>query len=162
MLAGAMAELKVGDPGQLSTDVGPVIDADALGMLDRHAERMQGEARLIAQAAVGEDAAHGTFFAPRAWELKSLSQLDRENFGPALHVIRWKASELDQVIEAINTTGYGLTMGIHSRIDEPVTQLAARAHGGNVYVNRHQGGAEVGGPPLGGQRLRGTGTQPDG
>src|SRR3546814_1737984 len=72
MLAGAMAELKVGDPGQLSTDVGPVIDADALGMLDRHAERMQGEARLIAQAAVGEDAAHGTFFAPRAWELKSL------------------------------------------------------------------------------------------
>src|SRR3546814_4508830 len=89
---------------------GPVIDADALGMLDRHAERMQGEARLIAQAAVGEDAAHGTFFAPRAWELKSLSQLDRENFGPALHVIRWKASELDQVIDAINTTGYGLTL----------------------------------------------------
>src|SRR3546814_2225243 len=107
MLAGAMAELKVGDPGQLSTDVGPVIDADALGMLDRHAERMQGEARLIAQAAVGEDAAHGTFFAPRAWELTSLSQLDRENFGPALHVSRRKASELDQVMEDINTRSEG-------------------------------------------------------
>src|SRR3546814_8420885 len=131
MLAGAMAELKVGDPGQLSTDVGPVIDADALGMLDRHAERMQGEARLIAQAAVGEDAAHGTFFAPRAWELKSLSQLDRENFGPALHVIRWKASELDPVIEAINTTGYGLTLGIHSRLVDTVEHHAAPTKDGH-------------------------------
>src|SRR3546814_479229 len=100
MLAGAMAELKVGDPGQLSTDVGPVIDADALGMLDRHAERMPGEARLIAQAAVGEDAAHGPFFAPPAWELKSLSQLDRENFGPALPVTPWNARERDPVSDA--------------------------------------------------------------
>src|SRR5690606_11625350 len=88
MLAGAMAELKVGGPGQLSTDVGPVIDADALGMLDRHAERMRTEAQLIAKAELGEDTEHGTFFAPRASERKSLSQLDRENFGPALHVFR--------------------------------------------------------------------------
>src|SRR3546814_7768490 len=139
MLAGAMAELKVGDPGQLSTDVGPVIDADALGMLDCHAERMQGEARLIAQAAVGEDTAHGTFFAPRAWELKSLSQLDRENFGTALHVIRWKASELDQVIEAINTTGYGLTLGIHSRIDETVEHIAVRARDIGREAGRERG-----------------------
>src|SRR3546814_8718058 len=124
-------------------------------MLDRHAERMQGEARLIAQAAVGEDAAHGTFFAPRAWELKSLSQPDRENFGPALHVIRWKASELDQVIEAINTTGYGLTLGIHSRIDETVEHIASRARVGNVYVHRNQVGAVVGVQPFGGQRQLG-------
>jgi RHH-type proline utilization regulon transcriptional repressor/proline dehydrogenase/delta 1-pyrroline-5-carboxylate dehydrogenase len=162
MLAGAMAELKVGDPGLLSTDVGPVIDADALGMLDRHAGRMQGEARLIAQAAMAEDTAHGTFFAPRAWELKSLTQLDRENFGPALHVIRWKASELDQVIDAINTTGYGLTLGIHSRIDDTVELIAARARVGNVYVNRNQVGAVVGTQPFGGQRLSGTGPKAGG
>jgi len=162
MLAGAMAELKVGDPGQLSTDVGPVIDADALGMLDRHAERMQAEARLIAKAGLGEETEHGTYFAPRAWELKSLSQLDRENFGPALHVIRWKASELDQVIDAINSTGYGLTLGIHSRIDETVERIAARARVGNVYVNRNQVGAVVGVQPFGGQRLSGTGPKAGG
>jgi len=162
MLAGAMAELKVGDPGQLSTDVGPVIDADALGMLDRHAARMQDEARLIAQAPLDEGTTHGTFFAPRAWELKSLAQLDRENFGPALHVIRWKANELDQVIDAINTTGYGLTLGIHSRIDETVEHIAARARVGNVYVNRNQVGAVVGVQPFGGQRLSGTGPKAGG
>ncbi|MGY0613075.1 bifunctional proline dehydrogenase/L-glutamate gamma-semialdehyde dehydrogenase PutA [Luteimonas sp. A501] len=162
MLAGAMAELKVGDPDDLSTDVGPVIDADALGMLDRHAARMQDEARLIAIAAMGDDTAHGTFFAPRAWELKSLSQLDRENFGPALHVIRWKAGQLDQVIDAINTTGYGLTLGIHSRIDDTVELIAARARVGNVYVNRNQVGAVVGVQPFGGQRLSGTGPKAGG
>ncbi|MEN1971783.1 bifunctional proline dehydrogenase/L-glutamate gamma-semialdehyde dehydrogenase PutA [Luteimonas sp. MJ204] len=162
MLAGAMAELKVGDPGELSTDVGPVIDADALSMLDRHAARMQDEARLIAIAAMGEDTAHGTYFAPRAWELKSLSQLERENFGPALHVIRWKADQLDQVIDAINTTGYGLTLGIHSRIDDTVELIAARARVGNVYVNRNQVGAVVGVQPFGGQRLSGTGPKAGG
>ena len=162
MLAGAMAELKVGDPGQLSTDVGPVIDADALGMLDRHAERMQVEARLIAIASMDEGTAHGTFFAPRAWELASLSQLERENFGPALHVIRWKADELGQVIDAVNTTGYGLTLGIHSRIDDTVELIAARARVGNVYVNRNQVGAVVGVQPFGGQRLSGTGPKAGG
>src|SRR5690606_3578576 len=155
--AGAMSELKVGDPGQLSTDVGPVIDADALGMLERHARRMESEARLIAMAELDAEAAHGTYFAPRAWELKSLSQLDRENFGPALHVIRWKASELDQVIDAINSTGYGLTLGINSRIDETVERIAARAKVGNVYVNRNQVGAVVGVQPFGGRNLSGTG-----
>src|SRR3546814_761767 len=96
------------------------------------------------------------------WELKSLSQLDRENFGPALHVIRWKASELDQVIEAINTIGYGLTLGIHSRIDETVEHIAVRARVGNVYVNRNQVGAVVGVQPFGGQRLSGTGPKAGG
>ena len=162
MLAGAMAELKVGDPALLSTDVGPVIDDDALAMLDRHAERMAAEATLIAQAPMGDDAAHGTFFAPRAWELKSLSQLHRENFGPALHVIRWKGDALDDVIDAINSTGYGLTLGIHSRIDETVERIAARARVGNVYVNRNQIGAVVGVQPFGGQRLSGTGPKAGG
>ena len=163
MLAGAMAELKVGDPGQLSTDVGPVIDKEALCMLDEHAARMASEGKLIARATLDPDAtAHGTFFAPSAWELQSLSQLTRENFGPALHVLRWKAEELDQVVDAINATGYGLTLGIHSRIDETVERIVQRAKVGNVYVNRNQIGAVVGVQPFGGQGLSGTGPKAGG
>ncbi|MDG6348904.1 bifunctional proline dehydrogenase/L-glutamate gamma-semialdehyde dehydrogenase PutA [Luteimonas sp. 8-5] len=163
MLAGAMAELQVGNPALLSTDVGPVIDKDALCLLDEHAARMQGEAKLIARAKLDPDTtAHGTFFAPSAWELQSLSQLTRENFGPALHVIRWKASELDQVVDAINATGYGLTLGIHSRIDETIERIVARAKVGNAYVNRNQIGAVVGVQPFGGQGLSGTGPKAGG
>ena len=162
MLAGAMAELKLGDPGLLSTDVGPVIDADALAILEAHARRMDAEARPIATAAAGDELAHGSFFAPRAYELKSLSQLQREVFGPVLHVLRWKADQLDAVIEQINATGYGLTLGIHSRIDETVDRIAARARVGNVYVNRNQIGAVVGVQPFGGQGLSGTGPKAGG
>ncbi|HZV23143.1 MAG TPA: bifunctional proline dehydrogenase/L-glutamate gamma-semialdehyde dehydrogenase PutA, partial [Luteimonas sp.] len=143
MLAGAMAELKVGDPGLLSTDVGPVIDNDALCMLDEHAGRMRGEAKLIAQATMGEEAAHGSFFAPSAWEIDSIDRLHKEVFGPALHVVRWKAGELDKVIAAINGTGYGLTLGIHSRIDETIEYIVNRVKVGNAYVNRNQIGAVV-------------------
>lgn len=162
MLAGAMAELSVGDPGLLSTDVGPVIDSDALKLLEDHAAKMAKIAKPIATAKTDESVAHGTFFAPRAWELQSLSQLTRENFGPALHVLRWKADELDQVIDAINATGYGLTLGIHSRIDETVERIAARANVGNIYVNRNQIGAVVGVQPFGGQNLSGTGPKAGG
>ncbi|MCW4455986.1 bifunctional proline dehydrogenase/L-glutamate gamma-semialdehyde dehydrogenase PutA [Flavobacterium sp. MXW15] len=162
MLAGAMAELKVGDPGLLSTDVGPVIDADALQILKDHAIRMEKEARLIAAAELDEEAAHGTFFAPRAYELKSLDQLHREIFGPVLHVIRWKGDQLDAVIEQINATGYGLTLGVHSRIDETVERIASRVNVGNVYVNRNQIGAVVGVQPFGGQGLSGTGPKAGG
>ena len=162
MLAGAMDELKIGDPGLLSTDVGPVIDADALKILDDHAARMAKEARLIKQANAGEDTAHGTFFAPRAWELTSLDQLHREIFGPALHVVRWKADQLDAVIDQINATGYGLTLGVHSRIDETIDRIAARVKVGNVYVNRNQIGAVVGVQPFGGQGLSGTGPKAGG
>ena len=162
MLAGAMAELQVGDPALLSTDVGPVIDEDARCQLDEHAGNMQGQARLIAEAPLGAGTEHGTFFAPRAWELDSLSQLTRENFGPALHVIRWKASELDAVVDAINATGYGLTLGIHSRIDDTVERIVRRAKVGNVYVNRNQIGAVVGVQPFGGQNLSGTGPKAGG
>ena len=162
MLAGAMAELQVGDPALLSTDVGPVIDADALKMLDEHAARMDSEARPIARASGSDGLEHGSYFLPQAWELKSLDQLEHEKFGPALHVIRWKSNELDRVIDAITATGYGLTLGIHSRIDETVDHIVARARVGNVYVNRNQIGAVVGVQPFGGRGLSGTGPKAGG
>ncbi|WP_267127194.1 bifunctional proline dehydrogenase/L-glutamate gamma-semialdehyde dehydrogenase PutA [Xanthomonas sacchari] len=162
MLAGAMAELKVGNPGLLSTDVGPVIDADALQILTDHAARMDREARAIAVAATDAATAHGSFFAPRAYELQSLTQLQREIFGPVLHVIRWKADQLDAVIDQINATGYGLTLGVHSRIDETIERIASRVAVGNVYVNRNQIGAVVGVQPFGGQGLSGTGPKAGG
>ena len=162
MLAGAMAELSVGDPGLPSTDVGPVIDEDAKAILVAHAERMKTAAKPIAEAKLGAGCEHGTFFAPIAWELKSIAELDREKFGPALHVVRWKADELDAVVDAINATGYGLTLGIHSRIDATIDRIVTRAKVGNIYVNRNQIGAVVGVQPFGGQGLSGTGPKAGG
>ena len=162
MLAGAMDELKVGDPGLLSTDVGPVIDEPSRKNLVDHAARMDAEAKLIRQVALPADAANGTFFAPRAYELKSLSQLTHEVFGPVLHVLRWKGNELDKVIDAINATGFGLTLGIHSRIDSTIAHITQRAKVGNVYVNRNQIGAVVGVQPFGGEGLSGTGPKAGG
>ncbi|MCA1714350.1 MAG: aldehyde dehydrogenase family protein, partial [Gammaproteobacteria bacterium] len=140
MLAGAMAELKVGDPGLLSTDVGPVIDHDALKLLEQHAARMEREATLIATAELDAGAAHGSFFAPRAYALQSLDQLHQEVFGPVLHVIRWQADQLDAVIAAINATGYGLTCGVHSRIDETVGKIISGIKAGKTIPD---GVAEV-------------------
>ena len=162
MLAGAMDELKVGDPALLSTDVGPVIDDDALGMLDKHAAKMDKLAKKINQVELGEDCAHGTFFAPRAYEIPSLELLEHEVFGPVLHVVRWKAGDLDKVIDQVNATGYGLTLGIHSRIDETVEYITARMRVGNCYVNRNQIGAIVGSQPFGGEGLSGTGPKAGG
>jgi RHH-type proline utilization regulon transcriptional repressor/proline dehydrogenase/delta 1-pyrroline-5-carboxylate dehydrogenase len=163
MLAGAMAELVVGDPGLLSTDVGPVIDDDALRLLKEHAARMDREAVVkIAEVGLDDSTAHGSFFAPRAYELRSLDQLHREVFGPVLHVIRWKADQLDAVIDAINATGYGLTLGVHSRIDATIDKIASRIKVGNCYVNRNQIGAVVGVQPFGGQGLSGTGPKAGG
>ncbi len=162
MLAGAMDELVIGDPGLLSTDVGPVIDEDAKRNLETHAARMDKEARLIKMAPLPEAAAHGCFVAPRAYELKSLSQLDREVFGPILHVVRWKADNLDGVIADINGTGFGLTLGIHSRIDATIDHIAKHVRVGNCYVNRNQIGAVVGVQPFGGEGLSGTGPKAGG
>jgi RHH-type transcriptional regulator, proline utilization regulon repressor / proline dehydrogenase / delta 1-pyrroline-5-carboxylate dehydrogenase len=162
MLSGAMDELKVGDPGLLSTDIGPVIDDGALKTLQAHAARMDAEAKPIKQVALGAETSNGSFFAPRAYEIKSLSQLKREVFGPVLHVLRWKASELDAVIDSINATGYGLTLGIHSRIDSTIAQIIQRAKVGNCYVNRNQIGAVVGVQPFGGENLSGTGPKAGG
>jgi len=162
MLSGAMDELVVGDPGLLSTDVGPVIDEDARRILQAHAERMDREAKLIKEVKLPEGTEHGCFFAPRAYELQSLSQLTREVFGPVLHVIRWRAEQLDEVLAQINATGYGLTLGIHSRIDATVEKIASAVKVGNCYVNRNQIGAVVGVQPFGGEGLSGTGPKAGG
>nr|WP_225444570.1 bifunctional proline dehydrogenase/L-glutamate gamma-semialdehyde dehydrogenase PutA [Pseudomarimonas arenosa] len=162
MLSGAMDELKVGDPGLLSTDVGPVIDEDARQILVKHAERMNKEAQLIKEVQLSDECAEGTFFAPRAYEIDSLSRLTREVFGPILHVIRFDGDKLDQVIDAINATGYGLTLGIHSRIDETIERISRRVKVGNCYVNRNQIGAVVGVQPFGGEGLSGTGPKAGG
>jgi RHH-type proline utilization regulon transcriptional repressor/proline dehydrogenase/delta 1-pyrroline-5-carboxylate dehydrogenase len=162
MLSGAMAEIKIGDPARLSTDVGPVIDAAALEMLEAHSARMAKEARLIYQCALGSDCVGGTFFAPRAFEIASIGQLEREVFGPVLHVIRFRAAELDAVINEINATGYGLTVGLHSRIDATIDYIHARLKVGNAYVNRNQIGAAVGVQPFGGEGLSGTGPKAGG
>jgi delta-1-pyrroline-5-carboxylate dehydrogenase PutA-like protein len=162
MLSGAMAELKVGDPASLATDVGPIIDRAALQMLRQHAGRMDKEARLIYSCRDAEEATHGTFFPPCLYEISSLAQLQREVFGPVVHVMRYRASELDEVVEAINATGYGLTFGIHSRIDTTVRSVLSRIRAGNVYVNRNMIGAMVGVQPFGGNGLSGTGPKAGG
>ncbi|WP_290783783.1 bifunctional proline dehydrogenase/L-glutamate gamma-semialdehyde dehydrogenase PutA [Arenimonas sp.] len=162
MLAGAMDELVVGDPALLSTDVGPVIDEDARKILVDHAARMDKEAKLIKAVALRSANANGSFFAPHAYELSSLSQLTREVFGPVLHVIRFEADKLDDVLAAINATGYGLTLGIHSRIDSTIDKISRTVKVGNCYVNRNQIGAVVGVQPFGGEGLSGTGPKAGG
>jgi RHH-type proline utilization regulon transcriptional repressor/proline dehydrogenase/delta 1-pyrroline-5-carboxylate dehydrogenase len=162
MLAGAMAELRVGDPAYLSTDIGPVIDEDARKVLAAHADRMTREGRLIREVALPDGLEHGTFFAPRAFEIDGLDRLQREVFGPILHVIRYRADKLDAVVDGVNATGYGLTLGIHSRIDATVRAVHARAHAGNAYVNRNMIGAIVGSQPFGGEGLSGTGPKAGG
>jgi RHH-type proline utilization regulon transcriptional repressor/proline dehydrogenase/delta 1-pyrroline-5-carboxylate dehydrogenase len=162
MLAGAMDELVVGDPSLPAIDIGPVIDADALHALNEHAARMDREAKLIKQAKLDASAVNGTFFAPRAYEIQSLDQLQREVFGPVLHVIRYPAKDLDRVIDAINATGYGLTLGIHSRIDATIERIVTRVKAGNCYVNRNMIGAVVGVQPFGGEGLSGTGPKAGG
>ena len=162
MLTGAMAELTIGDPALLATDVGPVIDEPAREPLERHAARMAREGRLLYQCALPAGTEHGTFFAPRAFEIDSASRLDHEVFGPILHVVRWQADRLDQVLDEIAATGYGLTSGIHSRIDENVRHILGQLGVGNNYVNRNMIGAVVGVQPFGGERLSGTGPKAGG
>ncbi len=162
MLAGAMAELAIGDAALLATDIGPVIDQPARETLDKHAVRMAREGRLIYQCTLPQGLEHGTFFAPRAFEIDGARRLDREVFGPILHVVRWAAGRLDQALDDIEATGYALTLGIHSRIDENVRHILARLRVGNSYVNRNMIGAVVGVQPFGGERLSGTGPKAGG
>ena len=162
MLAGAMAELNVGDPALLATDVGPVIDGKARETLEAHARRMAKEGTLIFETPLGPGTEHGSFFAPRAYEIASLDLLEREVFGPILHVVRYGAENLDAVCEAINRTGYGLTLGIHSRIDETAKRISAKVRVGNIYVNRNMVGAVVGVQPFGGEGLSGSGPKAGG
>jgi RHH-type proline utilization regulon transcriptional repressor/proline dehydrogenase/delta 1-pyrroline-5-carboxylate dehydrogenase len=162
MLSGAMDEIVVGDPALLSTDVGPVIDEDARQVLVDHAARMDREAKLIKATPLPASCANGSFFAPRAYEIPSLALLQREVFGPILHVVRYEAKDLDKVLEEINGTGYGLTLGIHSRIDATVQRIVRAVRVGNCYVNRNQIGAVVGVQPFGGEGLSGTGPKAGG
>ena len=162
MLQGAMAELNLGDPAWLSTDIGPVIDNAAKTTLEEHASRMQQAGKLIGEVSLGKQTNHGTYFAPRAFEIPSLSLLTREVFGPILHVIRYQSRDLDKVINAINATGYGLTLGIHTRINATAQYIQSRTHVGNTYVNRNMIGAVVGVQPFGGEGLSGTGPKAGG
>jgi RHH-type transcriptional regulator, proline utilization regulon repressor / proline dehydrogenase / delta 1-pyrroline-5-carboxylate dehydrogenase len=157
MLAGAMAELAIGDPALLATDIGPIIDIPARAALERHAARMANEGRLVYQCALPPGTEHGIFFAPRVFEIDSARRLDREVFGPILHLVRWSADRLDQVLQEIDATGYGLTSAIHSRIEANVRYILERLRIGNIYVNRNMIGAVVGVQPFGGERLSGTG-----
>jgi RHH-type proline utilization regulon transcriptional repressor/proline dehydrogenase/delta 1-pyrroline-5-carboxylate dehydrogenase len=162
MIAGAMHALKVGDPGELTTDVGPVIDKDAKRLLDEHIKWLDKNARKVCRLETPREAAHGCFVAPAFYELKSLNQLKRENFGPVLHVIRFPGDRLDEVVDQINATGYGLTLGLQSRIDTVRDYVEEHARVGNFYVNRNQIGAVVESQPFGGEGLSGTGPKAGG
>jgi RHH-type proline utilization regulon transcriptional repressor/proline dehydrogenase/delta 1-pyrroline-5-carboxylate dehydrogenase len=162
ILAGATAELRVGDPARLATDVGPVIDAEALAMLEAHAARMDREAKLLCRAPMPTGLEGGSFFAPRAYEIESLDAIDREIFGPIVHVVRFDAAQIEALVDRINAKGYGLTMGIHSRIEETIERVRRRACAGNLYVNRNMIGATVGVQPFGGEGLSGTGPKAGG
>ena len=162
MIAGGMDELMVSDPQLIHTDLGPVIDDDAQKMLNDHIKRMLGEATEIRRAKLGPATEDGSFVTPAAFEIESIDKLKREVFGPVLHVVRYQAGHLDKVVEAINATGYGLTMGVHSRIDQMWKQCYQKARVGNNYVNRNQIGAIVGVQPFGGQGLSGTGPKAGG
>ncbi|SDS16097.1 L-proline dehydrogenase /delta-1-pyrroline-5-carboxylate dehydrogenase [Halopseudomonas xinjiangensis] len=161
LLKGAMAELHIGDPSRRDTDVGPVIDAEARDGLREHVKRMKDAGYLIAEASMPEGL-NGHFLAPVAFRLKSISELDREHFGPVLHLITWRHDQLDQIIDEINATGFGLTLGIHSRNEDTARYIDQRVRIGNVYVNRNQIGAVVGVQPFGGQGLSGTGPKAGG
>ncbi|MDE1937594.1 MAG: bifunctional proline dehydrogenase/L-glutamate gamma-semialdehyde dehydrogenase PutA [Alphaproteobacteria bacterium] len=162
MILGAMDQLKIGDPMDLATDIGPVIDEAAREVLEVHAARMTREAKLLRKLTLGKEHDAGVFFPPHVFEIESITQLQREVFGPVLHVVRYAADKLDIVCDAINATGYGLTLGVHSRIEETAAFVRARVHAGNIYVNRNQIGAVVGVQPFGGEGLSGTGPKAGG
>lgn len=162
LLKGYMDELSIGDPKLLSTDVGPVIDEEARGMLQAHIDRMGQEARIVHQCALPAVTNPGTYFSPTLIEIDSIDTLQREVFGPVLHVMKYKSRDLDKTVDAVNATGYGLTMGLHSRIDSRARGLVKASGAGNIYINRNMIGAVVGVQPFGGRGLSGTGPKAGG
>lgn len=162
MLRGAMAELVIGDPKCYSTDVGPVIDDEARHSLDAHKSRIRDMAKIIFEAQLPECCSRGSFVAPAAYELDTIAPLTQEVFGPVLHVVRYRSDRLGAVCEALNATGYGLTLGLHTRIERTIAEVRAHARVGNLYVNRNQIGAVVGAQPFGGEGLSGTGPKAGG
>ncbi|MBI1452517.1 MULTISPECIES: trifunctional transcriptional regulator/proline dehydrogenase/L-glutamate gamma-semialdehyde dehydrogenase [Acinetobacter] len=165
MLKGAMKQLQVGRPYLLSTDIGPVIDREAKEMIDQHITQMRSKGHKVHQIMRNhdsEDLQQGTFVLPTLIELPNLNDLKREVFGPVLHVITYKYGELDQLLQQINDKGYGLTMGLHTRIDETIQTVIRHAEVGNLYINRNIVGAVVGVQPFGGEGLSGTGPKAGG
>ncbi|WBS03086.1 trifunctional transcriptional regulator/proline dehydrogenase/L-glutamate gamma-semialdehyde dehydrogenase [Pseudoduganella sp. SL102] len=161
MLKGAMSELRIGSPDRLVTDIGPVIDAEAQQNLLAHIERTKRT--CVAHFSLGlPETAQGTFVPPTVLEIRSLAELTKEVFGPVMHVIRYGRADLPKVIDQINASGFGLTLGVHSRIDETIDYIAQRAHVGNIYVNRNIVGAVVGVQPFGGEGKSGTGPKAGG
>jgi len=160
LLRGAMAVLRVGDPADPATDVGPLIDEQARRPLARYVEELKARGRLIGESPLS--ARTGCFLAPVAVEVDSIRDIPGERFGPILHVARFAIANLDRVIDEINATGYGLTMGVHTRIDSRAEHIRARAAVGNLYVNRNTIGAVVGVQPFGGEGLSGTGPKAGG
>ena len=162
LLIGHMEELSIGDPALMSTDVAPIIDDSARASLVTHVERMSKEQNVLHRCTLDETTSAGTFFAPTLVEIDSIDALTEEVFGPVLHVLRFKAKNLEKTIDAVNGTGFGLTMGLHSRIDSRARALALRSGAGNLYVNRNMIGAVVGVQPFGGRGLSGTGPKAGG
>ncbi|WP_445945961.1 bifunctional proline dehydrogenase/L-glutamate gamma-semialdehyde dehydrogenase PutA [Shewanella sp.] len=162
VMQGAMEQLAIGHPGKVQTDVGPVIDATAKANLNAHIDHIKQVGKLIKQIQLPAGTEDGHFVAPIAVEIDSIKVLEKEHFGPILHVIRYKAADLNKVIDEINSTGFGLTLGIHSRNEGHALNLADKVNVGNVYINRNQIGAVVGVQPFGGQGLSGTGPKAGG
>ena len=162
LLCEAMGELVIGDPQFLATDIGPVIDTAARETLEQHLQNLAPKARLLRRLELPAGTEHGSYFAPTVFEIERLDMLQREVFGPVLHIVRYASTQLDAVIEAVNTSRYGLTLGIHSRIDERVHHIVSRVRVGNIYVNRNMIGAVVGVQPFGGEGLSGTGPKAGG
>lgn len=162
MLIGAVQALDVGDPFDYATDLGPVIDEESQDRLEGYKMRLQREGRELVDLILPEHCRYGSYVTPAVYELGSLDELTHEVFGPILHVVRYEGGHLDKVIEAINETGYGLTLGLHSRIEGVADYVAEHANVGNLYVNRNQIGAVVGVQPFGGEGLSGTGPKAGG
>jgi len=162
MIIGAMNELKIGDPTSIDTDIGPVIDQRAKEVIETHCQKLQKQGRLLHRLQLNEVTKMGTFVAPHLFQIDKLDDLDNEIFGPVLHIIRYKADDLKAVSEQINNSGYGLTLGVHSRIKTTQTYFADHIRAGNVYINRNMIGAVVGVQPFGGQGLSGTGPKAGG
>ena len=162
LLKGHMGELTIGDPANLGTDVGPVIDREAQAMLNEHIKSISGKGKIIRQCTLPEAATKGTFIAPTAVEIDDISALTNEVFGPVLHVIRYQGKQLAAAMDAVNATGFGLTMGLHSRIDSRARAFVKHSGAGNIYINRNMIGAVVGVQPFGGRGLSGTGPKAGG
>ena len=162
MLKGAAAELRIGNPDELSTDVGPVITAEAADRIRAHIAAMRKAGHAVTELPLNPDTARGTFVAPTIIELDAIDQLEREIFGPVLHVVRYASDDLERTVDAINARGYGLTFGLHTRLDQTIARITSCIAAGNVYVNRNIIGAVVGVQPFGGQGLSGTGPKAGG